>query len=127
MYSSTRRGNCLKSIVAITTMIIVSSCATQSQYEQESVQQAAIARWSRCIDRYALATGTSGTSFHTVNLTCDGHKRDVLLSFPAHLEDKIEQLLTERTLRRTAAQQTRSANYRLDTHLQLVLNEHGPD
>jgi hypothetical protein len=127
MYSSTRRGYCLKSIVAVTALIIVSSCATRSQYEQETEQRAAIARWSQCIDRYSLATGTSETSFHAFNHSCDGHKRDVLLSFPAHLEDRLEKLLTERALRRTAAQQTDSARYRLDTQLQVVLNKHGPD
>ncbi|MEE9322629.1 MAG: hypothetical protein V3U76_19465 [Granulosicoccus sp.] len=127
MYSSTRWGSCLTSIVALTALMIVSGCVTQSRFDQKSLQQAAIVRWSQCIDRHTQETGVSATSIDTVNRSCDGHKRDVLLSFPPHLESRIEQILTQRTLHRTAVQQADSVNYRIDTYLQVVLNEHGSD
>jgi len=47
-------------------------------------QNAAIQRWHGCIERYDA----------TIEHSCEGHKRDVIATFPVHLERTIDKRLS---------------------------------
>lgn len=49
------------------------------------VHQATIERWNRCLARFETKQGHY----------CDGHRRDILAMYPAHLENQINELLSQ--------------------------------
>lgn len=94
----------LKYAATIAICSLLGACAsTQSQSDLKLEQNAALQRWANCVDRQTQLA-TASEALLRVNLYCEGHKRDLLAAYPAHLEDKVSDVLTQRT-RELAAEQ----------------------
>ncbi len=85
-----------KYLTTIALCSLLGACAsTQSQSNQKLEQNAALQRWVNCVDRQT-DVGSSSDALLRINLYCEGHKRDLLAVYPAHLEDQISNVLTQR-------------------------------
>ena len=94
----------LKYAVTIALCFQLGACAsTQNQSNIKIEQNAALQRWANCVDRQT-DFGSASEALLRVNLYCEGHKRDLLAAYPAHLEDEVNDVLTQR-IRKLAAEQ----------------------
>ena len=79
----------------------VAGCASTSE-SPVSTRGETLARWSQCVDQGAKDyDGTPREALNYVFNRCDGHKRDVLASYPRHLENRLDQMLKDKTRART--------------------------
>lgn len=90
---------------------LLSGCANgrMTPIEVQQQQQIALGRWHNCLDRVstqAVKDPLEITSNLITNI-CDGHRRDVLLTFPASMERQLDALLKERGMRSAALQMMR--------------------
>ena len=93
------------SVLAMIYLGLLSACVSTPEVADQEIQQAAIGRWNHCIDKQAANLHEPIiATIHRIEQLCDGHKRDVLAVFPAHLEKRLDLLLTERAQRRAAQQ-----------------------
>ncbi len=90
--------NIVTRALAVTFAVMLSGCALMAPPQANpDTQQQALQRWSHCIERFANRLGgTSGISYRDVNAFCDGHRRDVVATFPEHLENQVLTLLSQR-------------------------------
>ena len=95
----------------IATVLLISStllggCASMKGNPDElrAQQQEALARWHNCLDRVSDQASDEPVKVTSDMITslCEGHRRDVLLTFPASMERQLDALLMERGLRVTA-------------------------
>jgi len=90
-------------ILTVGCVLLLSGCANLNPMPKESkqLQQDAIARWQQCLDRHAGKSDTSNLRIASKELRsrCEGHRRDVLMSFPATVEPQLNKLLLKHTLR----------------------------
>jgi hypothetical protein len=98
--------------VLLTVVILNGACSTtQSAIPQEDLQQAALARWNGCIERHTGNNDKLAIDLHKVVSTrCEGHQRDVLATFPIHLENQVNSLLSKRSDNITTERFLRSSN-----------------
>ena len=92
------RGTTLLTVLAL---ILCASCATNSSPEQHnSDQDKFIARWHSCIDRNIddLDHGSNSPDsiIESTLVTCQGHKRDVLATFPLKYEKRLDTIMTNK-------------------------------
>ena len=96
-------------VLALAAALLVGAggCATTGAADEEHRRrEAAIARWSRCVERHgdALETGVAGRAPEATSARvargCEGHRRDVVVTFPEHMERRVGRLLDERAARR---------------------------
>jgi len=66
-------------------------------------QEQTLQRWVNCIDRQS-EFGTAAETITRINVYCEGHKRDLLAAYPAHLKAEVNQLLVQRTQKHAAKQ-----------------------
>jgi len=90
-------------ILLLISAALTTGCANTGEPlpSAESLQRAALSRWQNCLDReLGHPDGLSSLSAtkHLMN-RCDGHRRDVLLSFPASMERQLDEALRERAQR----------------------------
>ena len=79
----------------------VAGCASTSE-SPVNTRGETLARWSQCVDQSAKDyDGTPQKALNYVFNRCDGHKRDVLASYPRHLENRLDQMLKDKTRART--------------------------
>jgi len=79
----------------------VSGCASTSESPINNRDET-LARWSQCVDQSAKDhDGNPHKTLKYVFRRCDGHKRDVLASYPRHLENRLDQMLTDKTRTKT--------------------------
>jgi hypothetical protein len=113
-------------------MSLASACSSLHTAPKQGNQIDAIARWNRCVARFAdqysgshLGIGKRADTF------CEGHRRDVVATFPRHLENQVDSLLSQRANAITTARYVRTAgsdtwsrpkDAQLDT-LKTLLNE----
>ncbi len=76
---------CSKIIVTVFALA-AQGCAFAPKPPDIDAQQAALERWNRCLQRFEQETHF-----------CDGHRRDVVATFPLHLEHQVNALLTQQT------------------------------
>lgn len=94
----------LKLPATIALCSLLGACAsTQSQSKIKIQQNEALQRWVNCVDRQT-EIGTASEALFRVDTYCEGHKRDLLAAYPAHLESQVSTVLTERT-RKLAVEQ----------------------
>jgi len=72
-------------------------------------QQEALARWHNCVSEASQkASGEPvEAAADIISNVCEGHRRDVLLSFPESMERELEALLMVRGVRAAAVQMLR--------------------
>jgi len=65
----------------------------------EQQQQEALVRWERCLDREATSPSAPNliATSDLMMTSCEGHRRDVLMTFPASMERQLNQVLIQRT------------------------------
>lgn len=91
-------------LLAVGAPSLLGGCVTRVQpADEQGLRQAAIERWSRCVERRseafaeALVVDDAG---RYVERGCEGHRRDVVNAFPPHMERRLERALDERAARR---------------------------
>jgi len=78
----------------------ISGCTTMNTNDGE--RDEALVRWSQCVDKRTQDyTGTPGRTMDYVSSSCDGHKRDVIATYPRHLERRLDRKLIEKTRAKT--------------------------
>lgn len=61
------------------------------------LQGAALARWSQCVEQFGNHfEGSMSALWQTADSVCDGHRRDVLATYPLHMENQVDSILSER-------------------------------
>ena len=114
-------------ILAVVGLCLLGSCASTPGSEQRdrqlARQRAAVDRWNRCTTQnFAAATGSVAHTLRQVEFVCDGHKRDVLATFPPHLEKRLNTLLVNHTRQSVAARLVSgSANTNADRPVSVTL------
>ncbi|MEE9334850.1 MAG: hypothetical protein V3U65_12255 [Granulosicoccaceae bacterium] len=97
----------LKYAVTIALCSLLGACAsTQNQSNIRIEQKAALQRWDNCVD-LQTEFGSASEALLRVNLYCEGHKRDLIATYPAHLENEVSKVLTQRTQKLAAEQLAR--------------------
>jgi len=104
------RDRLLFGIVAALALTTLSACVLAPSEEQLEKQQAAIDRWDRCTTEHAThASGSLLIAMSNIEHLCDGHRRDVLATFPPHLEKRLNTMLVDRTRQMVVTQLANSA------------------
>jgi len=99
--------NLLLTIVTLTTACSI----TQSPGNREELQQAALTRWNGCIERNQRNHDHSAMDIHDqIRARCEGYQRDVLATFPLHLENQVDSLLSKHSQNMTTEHLLRSNN-----------------
>lgn len=67
--------------------LFMQGCALTRESVDPNEQHAALDRWNRCLARFDT----------NVQHFCDGHRRDVLATYPAHMANYVDTLLAQQT------------------------------
>ena len=102
----------VRKLLVLSTVLLASACSiTQGSVNQEELQQAALNRWNNCIERHRDSDDKLAMIPHkVVNERCEGYQRDVLATFPLHLENQVNSLLSKRSNNMTTEHFLRSGN-----------------
>ena len=116
MSTSTRAGNIGIGTMSIIGVCLLSACSI-ARFEPDPVaQQTTLSRWVRCID--TVSQNTSASSLRSIRKTarsfCDGHRRDVLATYPLHLVNQVDTLLSQRIDEMTSSHYVKTAVGKLD-------------
>lgn len=113
----------MKNLITISLLtLLLSACASTPQSAQEANdrQSAVIDRWHRCLDnsfqRLAKTESSIEGQIETTKVVCQGHREDVLATFPRHMEKALENVMAEQVYKAGIQQVTRSD--KLDVNLQ---------
>ena len=89
----------LSVLVIILTALVAQSCVLVPRPPDPQPQELAIKRWNGCLVRSGVRA----------DRLCEGYRRDVLVTYPAHLERQINAKLTRhaRIVTASTARQTR--------------------
>lgn len=92
-------------------VIFTSACSSLSKQEYDpAVQNSAINRWALCLERFTEGyRGKPNRIQHNANAFCEGHARDVLATYPAHLENQVTSLMSHRSSTITTARYLKTA------------------
>ncbi|ASJ75397.1 hypothetical protein [Granulosicoccus antarcticus] len=83
---------------------LLGACSTTPS-SHKAQQGEIIARWTHCIQKFSHAyTGSAAMMARRAEAHCEGHRRDVVATFPGHLKNRIESLLSQRAYKITTAQ-----------------------
>ena len=89
--------------ILIISFAMLSGCSNlyKTPPELKIQRQEALARWDSCLHRVSQKASEEPVKVTSDLITniCDGHRRDVLLSFPASMERQLDAELMERGLR----------------------------
>ncbi len=90
-------------ILCLSCFALLSGCSSMNPLPlgAEQHQKEALARWHQCLDRHTGLPDTTQMrqAAHELQSRCEGHRRDVLMSFPATVEPQLDAILREQTLR----------------------------
>lgn len=78
----------LRSYIAITAIAltwVTQGCAFAPKPPDTDAQQAAVERWNLCLQRFE----------HHSKHYCNGHRRDIIASFPLYLESQVHDALVQ--------------------------------
>lgn len=100
MSAATNAGKSLLLVL----LSVTSACSiTPPQHHQEALQHSALTRWNGCIERNQEIPDTFAMDLHRViRARCEGYQRDVLATFPLHLENQVQSILSKRSNKMTA-------------------------
>ncbi|MFK7858709.1 MAG: hypothetical protein AB8B64_07810 [Granulosicoccus sp.] len=70
-------------IIGVAVVLALQGCTFTQQHPDPEEKHAALDRWNRCLQRFE----SDAAHF------CDGHRRDVLVTYPAHLETQVDSML----------------------------------
>lgn len=99
--SRTRTARAATTLSLVTLVLAASgACAVTPSADESARRRAAIVRWDACIERELTALGEAGADPARVGRRCEGHRRDVLDTFPVHLAPRVERMMDARAARR---------------------------
>jgi len=103
----------VRNLVILTIVSLTSACSTTHPHgNREELQQAALTRWNGCIERNQEKHDDSAMDIHeNVSTSCEGHQRDVLATFPIHLENQVNSLLSKHSQNMTTEHLLRSNSF----------------
>lgn len=67
--------------------LLVTGCVSAPVHREEASRESAVQRWNKCLERYN----------QNLEHYCDGHRRDVLGTYPAYQHKRVNSLLVNRT------------------------------
>lgn len=73
-------------VIGLAAGLAIQGCTYAPQTVDLEQKQGVLERWNRCLQRF------ESNAAHY----CDGHRRDVLASYPAHMESQIDLLLRQK-------------------------------
>lgn len=92
---------------SMVTLMFIQGCATTSTSSSgiTSLQHAAIQRWNSCMNSSKDIDSPNALRNVSRQLTtaCEGHRRDVIETFPRHMENEISLALSNKTRKRLNA------------------------
>lgn len=98
-------------LVSTVTLLCTACSVTQAQKFSDQQQQESLSRWYQCIERHTDAhEGSFLDMKREVSVGCEGHQRDILATYPEHLENQVRTLLSEHADQVTAEHFLRSSN-----------------
>jgi len=102
----------ITNIVSVSLLVLVSGCAiTQPHDINEAEQTAALQRWQQCIESNRVGFAGNAIDAHqAISLRCEGHHRDVLATYPKHMENQVDSLLSQRSTKLSTEHFLRSSN-----------------
>lgn len=88
---------------------LLGACSMKPVVPQQTRQNEALARWDQCVARFSDAySGPRHAVAQRANQHCEGYGRDVMATFPIHLENQIATLLSQRASAMTLASYVRT-------------------
>ncbi len=79
-------------------LCLLSGCVISTSPSQRDQQHTALLRWQTCVQQQTeFASDAESSILDEIEYRCDGHKRDVIITFPEHLENQIRTQLTQNT------------------------------
>ncbi|MFK7855330.1 MAG: hypothetical protein AB8B79_14500 [Granulosicoccus sp.] len=85
-------------MVLVGCLTLLGACSVKPIESDRSSQRAALTRWSQCLERFGDQYQKSVSSLiSSTKSICDGHRRDVLATFPEHQENQVNTILSEKT------------------------------
>lgn len=85
-------------VVVVGSLALSSACSIKPVEPNRFSQRAALDRWNQCLERFSdRHQGSFDSLRHTPRSICDGHRRDVLATFPVHVENQVDTILSDRT------------------------------
>jgi len=81
-------------------LVVLNGCANLRPVVNESAEQkAALERWHSCLQRFDESTVKPPQLINALQKYCDGHRQDVVLTYPARLENEINDALSNHSKR----------------------------
>ena len=98
-------------LLAAGALVLAGGCATRDEPTpaQRERQRAAVERYDRCLERRVSHLAAAELGARRI-ADCEGHRRDVLKTYPAHREAQVARLLDERAARQSDAASSAAAN-----------------
>ena len=89
-------------LLCASALLAPAGCATNESLAEtrQAEQRLALERFDRCIDRQLPHLASAGLGARRAG-GCDGHRRDVLKTYPAHREAHVARMLDERAAHRS--------------------------
>ncbi len=92
-------------ITLLILMSLAGSCSTTPSKQRLHEQDETVARWTRCIQNFSEGySGPWSRIARRAEMHCEGHRRDVVATYPGHLKNRIESLLSQHAYTITTAQ-----------------------
>lgn len=92
MYRLKRGALCT---IALATLMLASCSTTTIKPSAIDIQRSAMQRWNACLESNINSPSVTVTRIaKLLTQNCEGHKRDVIATFPKHLAEQIDQKLT---------------------------------
>ena len=99
--TGSRRATALACVAA---GAVAGGCAAIDAEALATERDAAVARWSACVERHAATGDDVRDAIEATRVGCDGYRRDVAATFAPHLGARVHDRLDERERRRVAAE-----------------------
>lgn len=104
---STTHARILGMVFLVATL---SACSLGQERIDSHEQDAAVARWKACVARAQSRQDllSIARNSHRIETRCEGHRRDVLASYPEHMQNQVETILSQHVRSTTSAQTVRA-------------------
>lgn len=68
-------------------VLLITGCVSAPVYNEDMSRESALQRWNQCLERFD----------QNLEHYCDGHRRDILGTYPAYRHKQINSVLVNRT------------------------------
>lgn len=111
-----------KPLVGCLLALLLGACSgNTTKPATAELQRQTVERWQNCLERNGQDGVGSNDFRKVINTVCDGHKRDVLATFPRHLEAEVEQILARNAIEYLDSRSSASAQPASDDLVRTLL------